>query len=197
MRSKIIFFILLLTVITLFFLVQQNKKKSQPLFTAAAPVLISPVQIPTSNVMDSPEGSMTLTLDKNENLYMLFVTSKSDGKKVQIFKKTEVNSNQFEIPYNTWSPDNVYVFLKLKSASINDYLVLQSSGALFSNGLSYVSIQDLFKINVPNYTIEEVTGWAAPNLLIVNTKANESDNKVSFWFDIPSQSFIQLGTYFK
>jgi len=196
MRNKVIFFILLLIVITLFFVVQQNKKKSQSLFTSAAPIII-PEKIETSNIMDSPEGSMTLTLDRKENLYSLFVETKSDEKKIQIFKKVEDSPNEIEIPYNTWSPDNIYVFLKEKNLTVDDYLVFQSSGALFSNGLSYVSIQDLFKINVPNYTIEDVTGWAAPNLLIVNTKANESDQKVSFWFDVPSQSFIQLGTYFK
>lgn len=196
MKSKQIFFILLFIAITLFVLIQQNNKKSQSLFTSAAPAII-PEKIETSNIMDSPEGSLTLTLDRKENLYSLFVTTKSDGQKNQILIKEEASPNEIEIPYNTWSPDNVYVFLKLKTPALNDFLILQSSGVPFSNGLSYVSIQDLFKTNIPNYTIEDVTGWAAPNLLIVNTKANESDSKVSFWFDVPSQAFIQLGTYFK
>lgn len=197
MRSKIFFIILLLTVVTLFTLVQRNNKKRQSLYTSAAPAVVNPVFIETSNIMDSPEGSMTLYLDRKGNTYSLFVTSKSESQKKQIFQKIEVDPAKLEIPYNTWSPDNLYVFLKEKTSTRDDYLVFQSSGTLFSNGLPYVSIQELFKINVPSYIIEDVTGWAAPNLLIVNTKANDSDNKISFWFDVPSQSFIQLGTYFK
>jgi hypothetical protein len=198
MKAKTFFIILLVTLTALLILIKQNNKKTQSLYTSAAPITISPIPIETSNIMDSPEGSMTLSLDRKGSIYSLFVTSKSDGQKKQIFQKTEADSNRLEIPYNTWSPDNLYVFLKEKTLTENNYLIFQSSGELFSNSLtSYISIQELFRINIPNYKIEDVTGWAAPNLLIVNTKANESDDKVSFWFDVPSQSFIQLGTYFK
>ena len=193
MKLKTIFFIFIITFITLFVFILSNNKKSQTITTSAAtPPIITPIQVETVSVMDSPEGSKTLTIDGS-----LFVSSNPDGQKINIFKKEEIGALKLEIPYNTWSPDNVYIFLKLKTSPVDDYLVFQSSGDLFPNNLPYVSIQELFKINVPDYTIEDVTGWAAPNLLIVNTKANESDEKVSFWFDVPSQSFIQLGTYFK
>jgi len=147
--------------------------------------------------MDSPDGTRILTIEKKDNFYTIFVTSNLDDKKVQIFKKEKINSSQLEIPYNTWSPDNVYFFLKEKNAAIDNYLVFQSSGEIFLNNLSYLSIQEPFKLNAPDYTIEEVTGWAAPNLIVVNTKQNDFDNKSSFWYEVPSQAFIQLGTYFK
>ena len=177
----------------LFVFVQRNDKKSQPIFTSAAQPVITPVQTETLNFMDSPEGSKTLTLVSNS----LSILSKPDGQKILIFKNEKTDPYKLEIPYNTWSPDNVYVFLKEKTPTIDDYLVFQSSGNIFPNNSAYVSIQELFKKDVPDYSIEDVTGWAAPNLLIVNTKANETGNKVSFWFDVPSLSFIQLGTYFK
>jgi len=201
MRAKTVFFIIIVTVVMLFVLVWSNNKRSQLIFTSAAPPAIIPVPTEAIDIMDSPEGSKTLTLEKKENdglmLYSLFISSKTDGQKMQIFRKEETELNNLEIPYNTWSPDNVYIFLKRKTFQIDDYLVFQSSGNLFSNGLPYVSIQELFKKKVQDYLIEDVTGWASPNLLIVNTKANKEDKKVSFWFDVPSQSFIQLGTYFK
>ena len=181
----------------LFVFVWRNNKKSQPLFISASPPVITPVQAEASNIMDSPDGSKTLTLEKKETLSSLFISSKSDEQRQQIFKKEETGSRSLSIPYNTWSPDNVYVFLKEKTPTINNYFVFQSSGDLFSNDLSYVSVQELFKKNVPDYLIEDVTGWADPNLLIINAKSIEGDKKVSFWFDVPSQLFIKLGTYFK
>lgn len=193
MRNKTIFFVITtITVIALFAIVKLNNRKSQPIITSAAPAAITPVRVETTSSMDSPDGSKTLTLDDS-----LSILSKPDGQKIRIYKKEEIGYRKLEIPFNTWSPDNIYVFLKERTPAIDNYLVFQSSGNMFSNNLPYISIQELFQKNLPNYSIEDVTGWAAPNLLIVNAKSNESGQKVSFWFDVSSQSFIQLGTYFK
>lgn len=197
MKVKVSIFILIITLLTFVITFEINNKKNKTLTTSAAPPVISPIETETTNSMDSPDGTKTLTIEKRDNFYTIFVTSTSDSKKIQIFKKEKINSSQLEIPYNTWSPDNVYFFLKEKNAAIDNYLVFQSSGEQFSNNLSYLSIQEPFKVNAPNYIIEEVTGWAAPNLIIINTKQNDSASKVSFWYEVPSQAFIQLGTYFK
>jgi hypothetical protein len=91
----------------------------------------------------------------------------------------------------------VYFFLKEKTPHEEDYLVFRSSGELFSDDARALSVQQLFREKVKGYTIEDVTGWADPTLLVVNTKTVDGDTKVSFWFDVPNQTFIQLGTYFK
>lgn len=197
MKIKISIFILVLTLLTFFIASELNKNKNRTFKTSAAPPVITPIETESTNSMASPDGTKTLTIEKKDNFYTIFVSSNSDGKKVQIFRKQKINSSQLEIPYNTWSPDNIYFFLKEKNASVDDYLVFQSSGELFSNNLPYLLIQEPFKINAPNFTLEEVTGWAAPNLIIVNAEQNDSGNKVSLWFEVPSQALIQLGTYFK
>ncbi len=197
MKIKISILILIITLLAFFVTGELNNKKSKTIKTSAASPVITPIEVETTNSMDSPDGTRILTIEKKDNFYTIFVTSNLDDKKVQIFKKEKINSSQLEIPYNTWSPDNVYFFLKEKTAAIDNYLVFQSSGEIFLNNLSYLSIQEPFKLNAPDYTIEEVTGWAAPNLIVVNTKQNDFDNKSSFWYEVPSQAFIQLGTYFK
>ena len=197
MKIKISILILIITLLAFFVTGELNNKKSKTIKTSAASPVITPIEVETTNSMDSPDGTRILTIEKKDNFYTIFVTSNLDDKKVQIFKKEKINSSQLEIPYNTWSPDNVYFFLKEKNAAIDNYLVFQSSGEIFLNNLSYLSIQEPFKLNAPDYTIEEVTGWAAPNLIVVNTKQNDFDNKSSFWYEVPSQAFIQLGTYFK
>ncbi|MFA6532909.1 MAG: hypothetical protein WCT22_02835 [Patescibacteria group bacterium] len=197
MKIKISIFILIITLLTFFVTGELNSKKNRTVITSAAPPVITPIESETTSSMDSPDGEKTLMIEKKDNFYTIFITNNSDGNKTQVFRKEKINSSQLEIPYNTWSPDNFYFFLKEKNASVDNYLVFQSSGESFLNNQPYLSIQEPFKINVPNYTIEEVTGWAGPNLLIVNAKQNDSDSKISFWYEVPSQAVIQLGTYFK
>ena len=182
MKDKVIFFILIVTIISLFFLVQRNNKRSEPVNSSAAPPIITPVQIETTNVMDSPDGSLKLILEEKNGLQTIFVTTIPEGQKVQIYKK-ETAGHKLEIPYNTWSPDNIYFFLK-------------SSGNIFASDSPYLSVQELFRNKVPNYAIEDITGWAAPNLLLINARMITEDKKASFWFEVSSQLFIQLGTYF-
>jgi len=179
----------------------ESSKKSQSFISSAAMISITPAPIETTKTMDSPEGSKMLTLESRENIgvisYSIFVSSRSDGKRQLISEKENVSSPTLSIPFNTWSPNTNYFFLKEENPTVNNYYVYQSSGELFSNNLPYLSIQELFSKSFPNYVIEDVTGWADQGLLIVNTKSVQEDQKLSFWFDLPSQSFIQLGTYFK
>ena len=197
MKVKLSFFILIITVLTFIFTTQLNIKKNKTLITSAAPPVISPIETETSNSMDSPDGSKTLTLEKKGQLLTIFTLSKTDNKRTPVYKEETVGSDKLEIPYNSWSPDNAYFFLKEKNPEYNNYFVFQSTGGLFPNNLPYVSIQELFNQNAPDYLIEDVTGWGGINLIVINTKNKTDNRKVSFWFDVPSQSFIQLGTYFK
>ena len=195
------------TALAFFVTLERNSTSGRSLISSAAmPVAMTPAPTekpkgPQVSFMDSPEGSRTLTLERQESneisSYLLSVSSKSDGQKLQLFKKDESISQNLSIPFNTWSSDNRYVFLKETTPAINNYLVFQSSGVPFASDSAFVSVQELFSKKVPNFIIEDVTGWAGPTSLIVNTRAVEGSSKVSFWFEVPSQSFIQLGTYFK
>lgn len=193
------------TIFVLFVMMQKSNKVVLPVFLAQIPVEATPtptIPVPVTSVMDSPEGSKTLALTgsqekEGKTVYTVDISSKSEGEGKTIFETKSEKLTHLEIPYNTWAPDNAYIFLKEVTPQISNYLVFKSSGDKLTNESLFVSIQELFQKKVQNYVIEDVTGWAAPNLLIVNTKAVEGDKKVSFWFDVPSQSFIQLGTYFK
>jgi hypothetical protein len=150
--------------------------------------------------MDSPDGMETLTMESQEFeeyvRYTFFRSVEPEIEKQKIFTKDEEPSQNLSIPYNTWSPDNMFVFIKESGSPQDTYYVFFANGEKFLNGSSYLDMQKLFAEQVSGFTITEVTGWAAPNLLLVNTKTDDGEDKVSFWFDVPSQSFIQLGTYF-
>ncbi|OGK11473.1 hypothetical protein A2954_06385 [Candidatus Roizmanbacteria bacterium RIFCSPLOWO2_01_FULL_37_12] len=76
------------------------------------------------------------------------------------------------------------------------YFVLPASDSLPDSDLENIDVNDLFSQNYPQYALTEITGWAAPNLLILNTTAEGGERGPSFWFDISAQTFIQLGTLF-
>jgi len=193
---KSIFIITFITSLILLALFQRNRQIRQqvlaniPSLEIPSPTMVFSLPIQTES-LGSPDGSKTLIMKKEQIKdkvkYTFFVDE-------LIFQKEEVLQS-LVIPYNAWSPDNKYIFLKESGASINNYYVFYASGDLFSENVKYLNIQNLFEKKVNGFVIQEVTGWAAPNLIIINTVSSEG-NRVSFWFDVPSQSFIQLGTYF-
>ncbi len=197
-KLETFFVITSITAIVLFVVVTQNSRGNSPVRTSAAPPVETPIPTPSLTYMDSPEGSKRLTLRNDDAThYSILIASSDNGQNVPIYNGKISNSQKLEIPFNTWDPNNTYIFLKEVAPTTTDYLVFKNTGTLFPDDASYISIQEKFQKKVPNYIIEDVTGWAAPNLLIVNTRAIGGDQKMSFWFDVPSQSFIQLGTYFK
>lgn len=151
---------------------------------------------------NSPDGKKTLTLKKlrdgNLTTYSLFsddIPPQSTPPGILLFDKTS-DVASISIPYNTWAPDNAYLFLQEESQNSSNYYVFASTGKPFASGEHYLSISDLFAKSRPEFTLTEVTGWAAPYLLIVNTKTADGDQGRSFWFDVASRSFIQLSTLF-
>jgi hypothetical protein len=214
-KEKItIFFIILGTVLSLLILSQHNNKVNQSVFSQTIPSLptatptltltpiptaIPPAPIETTK-MDSPDGSKTLIMQKQPTAsttdYSFLISNQSDNSEKSVLTKKENAANNITIPYNSWSPDNVYFFLKESTPGLTNYYVSHTSGQTFPGNSQSINIQDLFVKKITQYTLAEITGWAAPNLLIVNTKTTQGEQGPSFWFDLPSQSFIQLSTRF-
>ncbi len=188
---------LVVMIMSSLFLIEAQRTYSFNQTIAEIPT-ISPSPLPTvtNTEMISPEGSKLLKLEvfENNNLVTnsISINNQQTNEQETVQIKTSINE-KLQIPFNTWSPNTFYFFLK----GNNEYYVFQSSGELFPSGQQFISINALFNENLGNYTIEEITGWADNTLLVVNTYENDSREKVSFWFDVPSRSFIQLGNYFE
>lgn len=202
---KTLLFIIFTTGIILIFLIRNRTviDTRASYFPPEVPTTIPTDIFPSAMeevVMDSPDGKMTLILksQKRENYtdYSFFTSDKTDSAVRLIFNKKEISSERITIPYNSWSPDNEYFFIEEFTPGINNYYVFFASGKNFADNQQYLDIQTLFLEKVTGFTITEMTGWAASNLLIVNTKVSEGDEKASFWFDVKSQRFIKLSTYF-
>lgn len=133
---------------------------------------------------NSPDGKKILTMKKassgNEITYTF-----SDADTV-VFTRIVNQATTLSIPFNSWSPDDKYFFVKETTPNTTNYYVYPSE----------TNITDFFTQKLPNSKLVDVTGWASPTLLIVNTNKMDGGVSYSYWFDITSKSFIQLATRF-
>ncbi len=103
------------------------------------------------------------------------------------------NPDNLSIPFNTWSPDNKYLFIQKNE---NGALVFKASGESITSDQTFFDVGDIFKDKVKNVVPKVVTGWASLTLLIVNTVKEDHTKGPSYWFEVPSQAIIQLSSQF-
>ncbi len=167
--------------------------------SASLPSSISPPQSQLAETSSS-DGTMKLTMKKEYAAggvatYTFSVTNRS-GQVQPIFKKTVGASTVMKIPFNSWSPDNTYIYIQFVEGGLTHVLVFKTSGEPIVPGEQYLDVPVLFGARGTEYSFYEVTGWASPTLLIVNTKTSDNTKGSSFWFEVPSQAFIELSTRF-
>jgi len=172
----------------------QPVKTSQVSLTPKPEAVIPVVEASQNTSVESPDGKMTLTIKIAKSDSGDTYTFLSFGK--IIFEKTVDPSISFSIPANTWSPDDKYVFLKETSATESKFFVLSVAKNSSEQDEQTANITELFLVKYPDLTIENVTGWAGINLIVVNSNKSEGVRGPSFWFDAPSHSLIQLSTRF-
>ncbi len=200
-----VFFIILGTTASLLILTQYNHANNKNIFSTFATPLFTPtptvpLALNETTMVVSPDGTWKLTMKKQQKettiSYSFLTGATADNHEQLIFNKTISVAQNLTVPYNTWSPDNKYLFLKESTPAGDNYYVFTAAGNLFSDNSPYINVSDLFNLKLANYTLTEITGWADPNLLIINTKTKQGEQGPSFWFEIPSRSFIQLSTHF-
>lgn len=155
---------------------------------------------PEIEVVGAPNGKMTLEMKKEQDqsniTYTFSVSDNSDSRKDQIFKKVVSLDTTISIPFNTFSPDNKYIFLKEVGASGTTYFVLSTTGTPISDS-GILDISNLFEVKYgEDYKITDVTGWGGPSLIVVNTDKVGGGEGPSFWFEAGNSSFIQLSSRF-
>ncbi len=158
---------------------------------------------PSTTTWASPNGSKTLVMKTMKKVsgvttYSFFVAPDATTSGKLIYTKTPSSKISMSIPFNTWSPDNKYFFIREVGGAQPDTLVFKASGENFPDGQQFLDINPLFEAKKSGFVMGEVTGWAAPTLLIVNTKAaDQATLGPSFWFDISRKSLIRLSTSFQ
>lgn len=149
----------------------------------------------------SPDGAKKLTLttttNKDETKTYAFTTAGVDNANQQsIYSITLPQAESMNIPFNTWSPDNAYVFLERSSSSGTSALVMKANGQPFADGQQSADVTVAFAAKSTGNAYKETTGWASETLLIVNTTKPDGSKGPSYWYEVPSKAIIQLSTEF-
>ncbi len=192
--SKLLILVCLtISVVSVFYILHNQETQSQKYLpsTSHEPAYAPPMAIATSpqeTTIEAPDGKNKLIMKeekgKETTTYTFSIQDKMSWVSKEVFTKTVPLGTYISIPFNTFSPDNKYIFLQ----EGNTYFVPLKDGVL--------DINSLFAAKHPDYTIADVTGWGGMTLLVVNTNKVNGDQGPSFWFDVTSKSFIQLSSHF-
>jgi hypothetical protein len=149
----------------------------------------------------SPDGTntLTMTVTTNQDLTKTYVFTTFKGTNTTqklIYNTTLPSVESMVIPFNTWSPDNAYVFLQHNSLGSNEVIVMKADGQPLSEGEQYYNVKTLFTARNTGDSYRETTGWASETLLIINTTLPGGSKGPSYWFEVPSKAIIQLSTQF-
>lgn len=157
-------------------------------------------QEPRLTSVISPNSKSTLTMNEKKKqdttLYSFLIKDLANNTQKEIFTATVPLTTTLSIPYNTFSPDNKYLFLKEENSGQANYFVLATSKETGTQDNKTLNISDMFAAKFTNFKITEVTGWGGPTLVVINTDKEDGSLGPSFWFDVSSHAFIQLSTRF-
>lgn len=170
----------------------------QPIQERSHVLAIQPVLTPTPKIQNVHSGDGTKNLSLREGrdtqtgtkTYTL-VASDVEGGNTHTILTTSVPSDEtVSLPYNSWSPDNKYVFVQTTAPA--QFLVLKASGEAFADEKQYLEVGPVFVDKKTGNTLSEVTGWASPTLLILTSTTASGERGPSYWFEVPSKVILQL-----
>lgn len=138
----------------------------------------------------SIDGSQAFTMKTSSDIETTLYSFYRDDS--LIFSLTASNSSAFSISDNAWDPGGRYVFIEKKQDGVRDDVVLKISGEEFSSGEKSIDVLDLYKQRGFPYTYKGATGWAATDLMMIDTANADGTPGPLFWFEVPSEAFIQL-----
>lgn len=185
MKKIFILLVFLLGAALLTFNLQSGSSKVMDRPISSTPPIIQNIEVRSLN--GDNKLNMTTKLNADGTTQYIFLVTVPQGKTTQLFTKTAGKGEEMVPAHNSWSPNSKYVFLEDRKGSIVDYLLFKANGEPFVNEQKYLNVTALFNEKVKNYELKGVTGWDDPVLMHVQTQ-----NGPLFWFDLTTQSFIQL-----
>lgn len=165
----------------------------------AAEVFSTPSPTPPSVMsISAPDGKMILKVREEKvsgGAKKAFSILTKDGKLAEIYSIILTGGQDVTVPFNTFSPDDKYIFLKKTGPDQPQYLVFSTSGkALVESG--NVEVTSLFYDKYSDYKVTDITGWGGESLLVINTDNASGGQGPSFWFEVPTHAFIRLSNRF-
>ena len=177
----------------------QLQQQSQPQVIAQTFAEVKPS--PKTTTILAPNGKMDLVVKEEKSgdsmIDTFSVSDASGGPQTQIYSETLPQGTAITIPYNTFSPDNKYIFLKRTNSSGFVYFALRTDGKPIIGSEQTVDFVSLFREKYSaQYSVTDVTGWGGMTLIVLNVNKADGSLGPSFWYDVTSNSFIPLATRF-
>jgi hypothetical protein len=173
-----------------------TQEPTQTPLTLPAVVATDPVQTSSTSQISS-DGTQTVSIQTVQSkLGTQTDNIMTVGSSQPVYSKTLAAGEALSIPYNTWSPDNTYFFLLDNTGSTQKVMVFRGNGQPFANGQSYLDLTQAYTNYGSSDTFDQATGWAADNLIIINTTAPDGSQGTSYWFGVPDGSITPLATMF-
>lgn len=178
----------------------QNSEKTTnlPVIPQLSPTATPPSQ--KSVIVGSPDGKWELTMKeekKSGNITYIFTfLSKADNTSKVIYTQTLPEGTSLSIPYNTFSPDGKYIFLKEQGSTGTRYFALSTSGGPIQADKQTVDIGSLFAEKYAEYRLTDITGWGGVNMVLINTNKEDDTTGPSFWYNVSTDSFHKLSIRF-
>ena len=157
-------------------------------------VAFSPTVATTSQPSSDGTKKVVLKTTQNSEGNQTYEVSVNDGP--VIFSKTLTAGASISIPFNTWSPNDLYFFLQENDGSQTHIMVFNADGSPFANGAAYLDLTGDFAKYAPSALFDQATGWAADNLIIITTKLADGSEGTSYWYGVPDESVTPLATKF-
>lgn len=148
----------------------------------------------------SPDGrkklTMTATPVKTGTTYTFNVSDGSGDNNQQLYTISLPVTETMSIPYNTFSPDNKYLFVSHTTKDGTEAWIFQTDGTPIATDTTYFNAKAIFDSRQTGNTYQEATGWASETLVIINTTRSDGSKSTSYWLEIPSKALIPLSTEF-
>jgi hypothetical protein len=181
-----------------------------PIMQAANSTNDSPELIPSPTInlpkpkitsQISPDGTKLLTIKQTTNqdttkTYTI-TTSDVDGNNQQTIYTASASAKDYmNIPFNTWSPDDKYVFINRTDTVGARAIIMRADGTPLTTNNQTFDAKTLFDARNTNSNYQEATGWASETLVIINTIKQNGEKGSSYWLEVPSGAIIPLSTQF-
>lgn len=148
----------------------RSPKTSAPdLPVKAAAILPTPTPTPPSvKSFTAPDGKMILR-EKEEvttgGIKKTFsILTKGESAPLEIYSKVVSESSFLTVPYNTFSPDDKYIFLKEIATRGTNYYIFSTSAKSLTQDSGPLEVSKLFYDKYTDFKITDMTGWGGVDL---------------------------------
>ena len=136
--------------------------------------------------------SMSRRSPEGRTSYSFKVVDTKENTETSIYETVADPGSSMEIPENSWSPDYKQVFVRTISPGGDNYYVFRANGEVYADGKKYIAVGDFWDNTKTSNRIEEITGWAGDDLLMVYTVTDTEEHGQAYWFVTSTRKFIQV-----